>query len=254
MSTNLELRSTYFYTEGMGSSTTANPSLIPNRFSENTQISQEFRPTEKNKFAVATHMSQAIHLGLGNGLSRLTSSYSQQKLASKINSLLDTDNRLSLTKCEEELIGFDLNTERAFDENVSDKLKLCIKAGSHKGHAIVHIPAFVPKNAIKVPAEATNFKIEARLVAVSDFLRKSENYEMTAPKSDGKNGSYESSMLPILQISTQPMTAHLRLMDCGPVTNNASTALVIGVKFYHYENKKFEVLKDETLISVRKIF
>ncbi|MCV9386935.1 hypothetical protein [Reichenbachiella ulvae] len=251
MSSNLELRSTYFYTEGLGSSSVSSPSNIYGRSSAADSTIEE-KPSEKNKFAVATHMSQAIHLGLGRELSTLTSNYSQQKLASKINTTLEALGKLSLEHAANEVVGFDLNEKRSFDESVNTKI--CIRSGSHKGHAIVHIPSFIPKNDIKVPAEATNFKIEARLVAVSDFVRKSEVFEMLAPKSDGKFGSFESQMLPILKTSTQPMTAHLRLLESGPISQNASTALILAVKFYKYADKKFESLEEEALISVRNIF
>lgn len=251
MSSNLELRSTYFYTEGLGSSSISSPSNMHGR-SAGAESTVEEKPSEKNKFAVATHMSQAIHLGLGRELSLLTSNYSQQKLASRINSALDDLSKISLEHVSEKVVGFDLNENRSFDKAV--KTKMCIRSGSHKGHAIVHIPSFIPKDDIQVPAEATNFKIEARLVAVSDFVRKSDVFEMLAPKSDAKNGSFESQMLPILKTSTQPMTAHLRLLESGPISQNASTALILAVKFYKYADKKFESLEDEALISIRNIY
>ncbi|PIB34598.1 hypothetical protein BFP72_03820 [Reichenbachiella sp. 5M10] len=197
-------------------------------------------------------MSQTIHQGLGAELATMTSAYNTKKLASKINGAFDESSKLSLAHISEDLVGFDLNDEKSFDEHVN--IKLCIKAGSHKGHAIFHIPSFVPNNDIEVPEGATNFKIAARLVSVSDYMRKSDAFEMISPNADGKRGSFQSPMLPILKTSTQPMTSQLRLMESGPLSQNAATVLVIGVKFYQYEEKRFVPMENEAMISIRKVF
>ncbi|RJE74363.1 hypothetical protein [Reichenbachiella sp. MSK19-1] len=245
MATNLELRSTYFYTEGMGSIPTA---TSPKPLNTASEISSIF----KNKFAVATHISESIHRGIGKELASMTTNLSAKRLASKINSSLDNTSKYSLADIVDDLRGYDFNEESSFDALV--KTKFCVKSGAHKGHAIFHVPAFIPIDDIKVPKQATNFKISARLVSVSDFLIKTDSIEMLSPKADSKKGSFQSPMLPILQTSTEPMTAQLRLLETGPIAQNASTVLVIGVMFYRYEDKKFVALDEEGIISIRNVF
>ncbi|UXP32470.1 hypothetical protein N6H18_00580 [Reichenbachiella agarivorans] len=250
MSTHLELRSTYLYSDGLGSITTQKNNIYSKPTS--TSLSQESEIPFKNKFAVATYISKVIHQGLGMELDAMTSAYSSKKLASQINSSLDNSNKLSLNQIAEDLVGFDLNENTSFDSSV--RTKLCIKPGAHKGHAILHIPSFVPENDLEVPEGATNFKISASLISLSDFQRKSEIFEMISPSTDSKFGHYQTPMLPILKISTQPMTSQLRLMECGLISYNTATVLVLAVKFYQYKDKRFIPMVDQAVISIRRVF
>ena len=256
MSNHLELRSTFQLT-GESISNIGIPSQAvfesPYQKSVNQKPENLQETHKKNNFAVATTISQAIFNGLGEDLRNSTEAYCSRKLASKINKSFVSDlKHVSIKDYEEELNGYDFNSENAFDEGVNTKF--CVKKGAHSGHVIFHLPAFVPQNDLKVPKTATNFKICARLIAVSDFEKTGNDFHTTNIRQHGQTSSFQTSMLPLLRITTQPITAQLKINNPGFSSAGMSSVVAIGVKYYNYNLKKFIRLEDCTRVKLLKVF
>lgn len=167
MSRNLELRSTFqFSGEGLG--TLAQPQ--ESRFTSPSQVSEAKESINKNNFGVATLMSKTIFSSLDDEMREMTEAYGSKRLASIINKGFESlNNQLSLKNAVASLENFEFNSQNTFESGVSSKF--CLREGAHKGHVILHVPAFIPEKELNVPADATNFKICARLISISDFER-----------------------------------------------------------------------------------
>ncbi|MFY0627184.1 MAG: hypothetical protein JXR07_12865 [Reichenbachiella sp.] len=256
MPNQLELRSTFQLTgESISNIGVPSEAILENPYKKRKdQYPENLQEThKKNNFAVATTISQSIFNGLGKDLRNSTESYCSKKLASKINKSFNQNlNHVSIKDIEEQLNGYDFNCENSFDEGVSTKF--CVKKGAHSGHVIFHIPAFVPQNDLKVPKDATNFKICARLIAVSDFEKNGNDFHTTNIRQHGQTFSFQTTMLPLLRITTQPITAQLRINNPGFSPVGMSSVVVLGVKYYTYDKKKFTQLEECTRTKILKVY
>lgn len=248
MSRNLELRSTFqFSGEGLG--TLAQPKERPNPKSQSSDTKETIN---KNNYGVATLMSKAIFSCLGPEMQEMTEAYCTKRLASTINKGFKSDsNLLSLRDSRSSLECFEFNSANAFSAGVTSKFYL--REGAHKGHVILHVPAFVPEQELHIPKDATNFKICARLISVSDFERNGEQVSMNNKIQHGKVGIYETTMLPVLRIPTQPLTAQLSIPVESKIQNDVSAVLVLGIKFYSYGNSKFSFKPEHGMMKIMTV-
>ena len=161
---------------------------------------------------------------------------------------------MSIKDTNSSLQGFDFNTTNLFDKTVNSKV--FVKGGSHNGYAILHVPAFVPVNELNMPDEATNFKISARLISLSDFTFSNELNAYVPLNTDahGQFGSFHTTMLPVLRMQTQPITAQICINKCKPLEGGVGTVLVVAVKFYNYDRGKFIHLSDKGTMKIMKVF
>ncbi len=251
MSRQLELRSTFRLSgEGLGSLSVPNNDALLGSSLQNQTDKKELK---KNHFAVATTISQAIFNGLGTDLRNSVESYSSKKLASKINkSFSGSGNHLSLKDIEKEINGFDFNSDHEFDPGVDTRF--FVKKGAHCGHVIFHIPAFVPQNDLKVPKGATNFKIDARLIGISDFEKLGDDFHTTNIRQHGRTVAYQTPMLPLLKITTQPITSQLRMTERSFSAAGLSSVLILAIEYFEYSQKKFNRMDDCTRMKIFKVF
>ncbi|SMD32713.1 hypothetical protein SAMN04488029_1064 [Reichenbachiella faecimaris] len=250
MSRNLELRSTFqFSGEGLG--TLAQPKET--RFTSTSQQAAEATESvNKNNYGVATLMSKAIFNALDADMLEMAESYCSKRLASTINKGFDSGkNLLSLRNTTSSLEGFEFNTENTF--NAGCCTKFCLREGAHKGHIILHVPAFVPEKELNIPKDATNFKISARLISVSDFERNGEQVSINNKVQHAKVGIYETTMLPVLRISTQPLTAQLSIPGVGAIHNDVSAVLIMAIKFYSYKDSKFSFMPESGMMKIKTV-
>lgn len=254
MASNLEIRSSYYHPEGLHQLTQS--SQLKTNLMDTPVSSFLNDPADdlklESSFNVATHMSKTIMNNLGEELKSISEKYCVRKLASHIKGPSKNEDRFSLSDIADKLEGFDFNSNNLFAEGV--RSKFFIKPGAHKGNAILHIPAFVPALDLCVPKNATNFKIVARMVTISDVNRSGESFERMLPKLDGEFGSFQTSMLPVLKIATSPITTQLRVADVPSITSNASTVLVFAVKFYEYSDRTFTLLNEDSMMSIMRVF
>lgn len=251
MARNLEIQSTFQITgDGLGS-------LVRSKSNRYEKVMDPIIPEDailvkKNNFGIATLMSQSVFSSLDQEMKEMCESYASKKMASKINTgFKENQSRLTFAGSKINLESFEFNSNNSFAQGV--KTKFCLSNGAHKGHMIVHVPAFIPIEELDVPEQATNFKLSARLISISDYERKGDSFELLNPIQHEQVGSYETTMLPMLRIPTEPITAQLSIANRGVLKANVSTVLVIGVKFYTYKNSKFSFMSDEGMMRVIKV-
>ncbi|WP_109831131.1 hypothetical protein [Reichenbachiella versicolor] len=256
MSNQLELRSTFRFSEGVNTiSLPSENRTFETAFHAEKSKTVESSPSllKKNSFAVATSISQAFYSNLGSDAKSSIASYSSKKFSSLVNKSFSSSKEfLSLKNIADKLVGFDFQQDSSYQEEV--KSKFCIKKGSHAGHVILHIPAFVPQNDLNVPKGATNFKVFARLISVSDFEKSGDDYHALNRKQHGQFADFETTMQPVLRITTQPITSQLRIENKEFSPAGMSSIFVVGVKYFSYKDKKFNNLPESTKMCVMGVY
>lgn len=218
---------------------------------------KELRNNQK-EFGVASQMAKTLRQSLSRGMSEICETYVSGKLTAQFRNLAkleegQTGTRpLFLSKHGHLLKGFEFNSSAPYEKIFG--AKYFIKPGSQRGQVILHFPAFVPSKTFKHPKEATNFKITARLIALSDYQydQLSEGYKPVNKDLHGKYGTYESSMLPLLKIPTEPMTGMISIDD-RIIPEGTGLFLVMAVSFYRYESGKFEHLNRGSGMQIQKV-
>ncbi|MFT7031930.1 MAG: hypothetical protein ACJA2S_000426 [Cyclobacteriaceae bacterium] len=209
---------------------------------------------KKNKQAVATLITQTIKKSLDEEMIDLIQSYITVRLTSLIRNSFNVDKLLSIGSKSSDLVGFDFNTSSLFKDTVNSKI--FVRGGSHNGYAILHVPAFVPEFKLGIPDEATNFKICTKLVAISDFEYSEEmkSYSPMNKESHAAYGTFETNMLPVLKMQTQPITSQICINRCEPLGQDVHTILVMAIKFYNHQKGKFTHLADKGTMKVMNVF
>lgn len=158
-----------------------------------------------------------------------------------------------LSKYGEKLTGFEFNNDAPFKR--SFQAKYHIRQGSRRDQVIIHFPAFVPEQSLKSPREATNFKIRARLIALSDFRFDTfeRAYKSLNAELHGKHSAYSSGMLPLLKIPLYPMTSQLCLNQ-GSLLKNISLFLVMSISFYAHVCGRFVHLSEDGCMQIKQVF
>lgn len=68
----------------------------------------------------------------------------------------------------------------------------------------------------------------------------------------GKFGTYDSAMLPLLKIPTEPMTGMISI-DNRIIPEGTGLFLVMAISFYRMENGKFVHLSKESSMQIQKV-
>ncbi len=219
---------------------------------------EELRNNQK-EFGVASMMSKVLRESLSDCMTEICETYVSGRLTAQFRNLAKyeegpTGTRpMYLSKYGHHLNGFEFNTTAPYEEIFG--AKYFVQKGSKRGQVILHFPAFIPEKTFRRPAGATNFKLTARLVALSDYsFDLSQNtYRATNEDLHGKFGSFESAMLPLLKIATEPMTTMISI-DHKQIPDETALFLVMAVSFYRYESGKFIHLSRESGMSIKQVF
>lgn len=214
--------------------------------------------SNQKEFAVASMMAKSLRESLSPTMSEICESYVSGRLTAKFRNLTSLEEGqtgqrpMTLSKHGHLLNGFEFNSEHPYEQIFG--ANYFVKAGSRKGQVILHFPAFIPENTFTKPNEATNFKINARLVALSDYAFDSEEGVYLAKNKElhGKFGDYETNMLPLLKIPIEPMTAMVGI-DHADIPEDTACFLVMAVSFYKYENGKFNHLNKESGMTIKRV-
>ncbi|MFT6868466.1 MAG: hypothetical protein ACJA08_003320 [Cyclobacteriaceae bacterium] len=219
---------------------------------------QVVRDNQK-EFGVASVMAKTLRDSLSVGMLEICESYVSGRLTAQFRNLAkyeegETGRRpMYVSKHGHHLSGFDFNTIAPYEEIFG--AKYFIKPGSEKGQVIIHFPAFIPDKIFVKPVEATNFKITARLVALSDYQydTETETYRANNDELNGLFGSYESKMYPFLKIPVEPMTTMVSV-NYRNFPMDAALFLVMAISFYKYENGKFAHLAKDSAMNIKRVY
>lgn len=218
---------------------------------------KELRKNQK-EFGIASMMAKTLRQSLSSGMSEICETYVSGKLTAQFRNLAkmeegETGTRpLFLSKHGHLLNGFDFNSNAPYEEIFG--AKYFVKPGSQRGQVILHFPSFIPEKTFRAPEEATNFKITTRLIALSDyqFDHTSESYEPLNKDLHGKFGTYESAMLPLLKIQTEPMTGMVSVDD-RIIPDGTGLFLIMALSFYKYSGGKFEHLCKASGMQIQRV-
>jgi hypothetical protein len=219
---------------------------------------KELRSNQK-EFGVASMMAKTLRDSLSEGMSEICESYVSGRLTAQFRNLAKQEigeigtRPMIVSKHGHLLSGFEFNSANGYEEIFG--ATYFIKPGSEKGQVILHFPAFIPDTTFKKPQEATNFKINARLIAISDYAydKRSENYLACNNELHGKFGFFESKMYPLLKIPIDPMTTMVSVEHREDL-NQAAMFLVMAISFYKYENGKFIHLPKDSAMSIKRVY
>jgi hypothetical protein len=219
---------------------------------------QKLRNNQK-EFGVASNLSKVLRQSLSGCMSEICESYVSGKLTAEFRNLAKMEQGatgtrpLVLSKHGHHLNGFEFNSRAPYKKVFG--AKYFVKNGSRKGQVILHFPAFIPQEVFDYPEEATNFKVNARLVALSDYSydKRSNSYKPISEDHHGLFGSYESNMLPLLRIPTEPMTGQVSL-PLSQVQEGVGIFLVMAVSFFKYENGHFRHLPKESGMQIHEVY
>jgi hypothetical protein len=255
MNNTLELRSTFRPSETL----TEIPNLTKNKFTfspnqlPNAPLTLE--PTlRKNKNTVANSIVKKIKDSLDSEMQAMLEPYVTTRLSTAVRKQFDSQDNLSLNTDTSELVGFELGAIKKICNRF--RSKCFIRKCSQKGEVIFDLPGFVPYYELNAPEEATNFKISSKLIAVSNF-RYDNNLEAYSPLSEdihGLNDGYESPMMPLIKIETQPITAKLYIDKMKTNSDKGNTVMIIAIKYYKYWEGKFQYLEKNGCMSISQIF
>lgn len=219
---------------------------------------EELRNNQK-EFAVASVVSKVFRDSLSDGLSEICESYVSGRLTAKFRNIASEADGVTgmrpmhLSKFGHFLNGFEFNTTAPYKEVFDAKYH--VKSGSRKGQVILHFPSFIPDMTLQKPQGATNFKIQARLIALSDYHYdlNIDNYVAENVDFNGKFGSWNSPMLPILKIPTEPITAQVSMYE-KDLPEDMAIFLVMAVSFYKYEQGVFHHLSKDSAMTIKQVY
>ena len=204
-------------------------------------------------------MAQTLLSNLSPELIDLCESYHCTKLTTKLKHLTKQSSKengirsLLVSARGAKLSGFEFNNKAPFKKTL--KAKYHVKQGSRRGQVILHFPSFIPDVALNRSEEATNFKISARLISLTDmdYNQSLEKYRSVNPDINGLKGSFDSHMLPILKMPTDPITGQLSI-DPQWVSVQAGLFLLLSVRFYKYDKGRFIHLADEGSMQIKAVY
>jgi len=253
MNNTLELRSTVHISDTISElpSLSINNTPFLRKKIKRSEISKDLYKSNKNE--VAIHFVQILKNSMDAEMRSLIEPYSTKKLSSLVRKSFLEDDILSISKCGD-IVGYDFGANKETCSRF--RAKCFIRKGDHKGNVLLHIPAFTPSDEFIAPKEATNFKVSSKLIALSNFRldEKNKQYLPVYFESHGLVSKYETTMLPLIKIQTQPITTRLNIRGVKLIQNDADTVLLTAIKFYKYSNGKFEHLADDGCLSITQIF
>jgi len=227
---------------------------LPDQISNRAPISL----LHQREFSVASAIARTLKENLTDDMSSICESYLTNKLTAQFRGLAKFEEGkagtrpIYLTKYGKQLCGFDFNSSAPYKEIF--KAKYFVKPGSRRGQVILHFPGFIPQKALQAPAEATHFKMSARLIALSDFgYHPQENsYHAISHEFHGRCASFDTGKLPLLKMPIDSITAQL-CVDQKAVPENTSLVLVMSVSFYTYEKGRYSHLNKASTMQIEQV-
>jgi len=226
---------------------------------KNADSYKELRNNQK-EFGIASMLSKTLRNSLTTGMSAICETYVSGKLTAQFRNLAKLEQGktgtrpLVVSKHGHLLNGFEFNPERPY-QSVFDA-KYFVKNSQQKGKVILHFPAFIPEKTFLYPEGATNFKINASLVSLSDYRFSNDDncYYPSCEEDHGKSGFYESNMLPILKMPTEPITTHVSISNNGrSLDENTGVFLIMAIRFFKYSNGTFEHLSKDGAMQIKNL-
>lgn len=228
---------------------------------EEVKYGDNYEDLRKNQqeFAVASNLAKTLRHSLPKKMAKICEPYVSGKLTAKFRNLAqlsegDTGKRpILLSENGKSLEGFDFNSNAPF--NRTFPTSIMVMSGSNYGQLILHIPSFTPKDNLIAPETATHYQLFSHLLLLSDFTYRHElkEYNPCAPEVHARKATKENPIHPIINYPEESTTQQLSVFDGEDLPANTRLILILGVKFYRYDNLKYIDLPTDSSMQIIKV-
>ena len=229
--------------------------------SEEVKSGENYADLRKNQqeFAAASNLAKALRHSLPKKMAKICEPYVSGKLTAKFRNLAqlsdgDTGKRpILLSENGQTLEGFDFNSNAPFKETFPNNIM--VMSGSNYGQLILHIPSFIPKQDLMAPDNSTHYQLFSHLLLLSDFTytKESKEYNPCAPEVHARKNTRENPIHPIINYPEESTTQQLSVYNGEALPSDTKLLLILGVKFYRYDNLKYIDLPDNSSMQIIKV-
>ena len=229
--------------------------------SEEVKNGENYEDLRKNQqeFAVASNLAKTLRHSLPKKMAKICEPYISGKLTAKFRNLAqlskgDKGKRpILLSENGKSLEGFDFNSNAPFKKTFPTSIM--VMSGSNYGQLILHIPSFTPREDLNAPENATHYQLFSHLLLLSDFTYKTElkEYNPCAPEVHARKTTKENPIHPIINYPEESTTQQLSVYDGEELPAGTRLLLILGVKFYRYDNLKYVDLTSGSSMQIIKV-
>lgn len=229
--------------------------------SEQVKTGENYAELRQNQqeFAAASNLAKTLRHSLPKKMAKICEPYVSGKLTAKFRNLAQLSGGtkgkrpILLSENGKDLEGFDFNSSAPFKETFPTNVM--VMSGSNYGQLILHIPSFTPKDDLLAPDAATHYQLFSHLLLLSDFTYKNElkEYNPSEPEFHARHITRENPIHPIINYPEESTTQQLSLYNGEPIPRDTSLLLILGVKFYRYDNLKYVDLANKSSMQILKV-
>jgi hypothetical protein len=229
--------------------------------SEEVKTGENYEDLRKNQqeFAAASNLARTLRHSLPKKMARICEPYVSGKLTAKFRNLAQLSNGdkgkrpILLSENGKTLEGFDFNSNAPFRKTFPTNIM--VMDGSNYGQLILHIPAFTPREDLLAPENATHYQLFSHLLLLSDYAYKQElkEYNPCAPEVHARKSTRENPIHPIINYPEESTTQQLSVYNGEELPGDTRLLLILGVKFYRYDNLKYVDLPSDSSMQIIKV-
>ena len=223
------------------------------RESESYQTLRE----NQSEFGAASKLAKSLRHSFKPETAEICGPYVSGKLTALIRNIIQTSEGekgrrpILISQNKANFIGFDFDSGKEFHDVF--RAKYYLKPGSTYGHFIFHCGAFTPEESLEYPEKATHFKLFTHAVSLSDmnYDHQTASYTYMESEGNGCSASEASELLPITRLNIEPFYFSISMGElCRKQSSHLSLALLMGIRFYRFENRRYESCADGNTISI----
>jgi hypothetical protein len=229
--------------------------------SEEVKNGANYADLRKNQqeFAAASNLAKTLRHSLPKKMAKICEPYVSGKLTAEFRNLAKLSDGtkgkrpILLSENGQSLEGFDFNSNAPFKKIFPTNVM--VMSGSNYGQLILHIPAFIPKEDLNAPDQATHYQLFSHLLLLSDFTYKQDakEYNPCAPEVHARKNTMENPIHPIINYPEESTTQQLSVYDGEALPKDTRLLLILGVKFYKYDKLKYLDLPSNSSMQIIKV-
>jgi len=229
--------------------------------SEEVKTGDNYAELRKNQqeFAAASNLAMTLRHSLPKKMANICEPYVSGKLTARFRNLAQLSEGaigkrpILLSENGKTLEGFDFNSNAPFKETFPNNIM--VMSGSNYGQLILHIPSFTPKQDLVAPDVATHYQMFSHLLLLSDYTytKESKEYNPCAPEVHARKTTKENPIHPIINYPEESTTQQLSVYDGEALPSDTRLLLILGVKFYSYNNLKYIDLPGSSSMQIIKV-
>lgn len=228
---------------------------------EEVKNGENYADLRKNQleFAAASNLAKTLRHSLPKKMAKICEPYVSGKLTAKFRNVAqlsegDTGKRpILLSENGRSLEGFDFNSNAPFKKTFPTNIM--VMSGSNYGQLILHVPSFTPKDDLLAPDNASHYQLFSHLLLLSDFTYQNDlkEYNPCAPEVHARKSTRENPIHPIINYPEESTTQQLSVYNGEALPTDTTLLLILGVKFYRYDNLKYIDLPTDSSMQIIKV-